>query len=251
MRLKDKVAIVTGSGQGIGKCLAKRLATEGAKIVIADINEENGRIVEQQFTEQGYPAIFVKLDVASKESVNNMVEQAVNKFGTIDILVNNAAIFSTIKLKPFEEISLEEWNSVMNVNLTGVFLCSQAVVPVMRKQQFGRIVNISSGVIFSGKPHYIHYVSSKAGVAGFTRALAREVGNDYITVNTIAPGQTNTDVDRETVTEEQRANILKQRCIPRRQTPADLEGAVAFLCSDDASFMTGQLMLIDGGRGMH
>lgn len=251
MRLKDRVAIITGASQGIGKGYALRLAEEGAKVVIADINDEKGQNVETELKEKGYAAKYVRVDVSDKDSVQHMVNATIQEFGTIDILVNNASIFSTIKMKPFEEISLDEWNKVIGVNLTGVFLCSQAVVPVMRKQKKGRIINIASGTILSGRPYYIHYVSSKAGVAGFTRALAREVGNDNITVNTLAPGPTYTEVDRDSVTPQQAEAMLKQQCIQRKATPDDMTGTVVFLSSDDASFISGQMILIDGGKGMH
>ena len=251
MRLKEKVVIITGGSQGIGRGYARRLAEEGAKVVIADINDEKGYQVEKELGDKGYTAKYIKVNVADKESVQQMVDTAVKEFGTIDILINNASVFSTIKMKPFEEISLEEWNKVITVNLTGVFLCSQAVVPVMRKQKKGRIINISSGTILAGRPYYIHYVSSKAGVAGFTRALAREVGNDNITVNTVAPGPTYTEIERDSVTPEQAQAMLKQQCIQRPATPDDIAGTIVFLSSDDSSFISGQMILVDGGKGMH
>jgi 3-oxoacyl-[acyl-carrier protein] reductase len=251
MKLKDKVAIITGASQGIGRGYAFRLADDGAKIVIADINEVKGNQVKNELTDLGHEAIFVKVDVSNKESVTTMAETVLKEFGQIDILVNNASIFSTIKMKPFEELSLEEWNLVMNVNVTGMFLCCQAIVPIMKKQKDGRIINISSGTVFSGRPYYIHYVTSKSGVVGFTRALAREVGDHNITVNTIAPGPTYTEVERETVSSEQAEAMLKQQCIKRPATPDDMSGVLSFLCSEDASFISGQLMLVDGGKGMH
>jgi 3-oxoacyl-[acyl-carrier protein] reductase len=251
MRLKDRVAIITGASQGIGKGYALRLAEEGARVVIADINDEKGKNVEAELQEEGYSAKYVRVDVSDKNSVQQMVDSTFEAFGSIDILINNASLFSTIKMKPFEEISLDEWNKVIGVNLTGVFLCAQAVIPFMRKQKSGRIINIASGTILSGRPFYIHYVSSKAGVAGFTRALAREVGNDNITVNTVAPGPTYTEIERDSVTPEQADTMLKQQCIQRKATPDDLTGTVAFLCSDDAAFISGQMMLVDGGKGMH
>lgn len=251
MKLKDRVAIVTGGSQGIGRGYAFRLAEDGAKVVIADVNEEKGLNVQKELEDRGHQAMFVKVDVANEASVQQMVDKVVDRFGAIDILVNNAAIFSTIKMQPFEEITLDEWNKVINVNLTGVFVCCQKVVPVMRKQNWGRIINVSSGTVLSGRPHYLHYVASKSAIIGFSRALAREVGNHSITVNTIAPGPTYTEVDRETVSPEQKAAMLKQQCIQRPATPEDMVGVVSFLCTEDASFMSGQMLLVDGGKGMH
>ncbi|MCL6592432.1 MAG: 3-oxoacyl-ACP reductase FabG [Alicyclobacillus sp.] len=251
MNLQGRVAIVTGAAQGIGAAYAKRLAESGAAVVVADWNEEKGMAVTETLRQAGHRADFCHTDVASEESVQALTSYALKQFGQIDLLINNAAIFSTLEMKPFEQISLEEWERVLAVNLTGVFLCCKAVVPAMRQRKYGRIINISSGTVLSGRPYYLHYVATKAGVAGLTRALAREVGKDNITVNTIAPGQTRTEVQRATVTAEQARQTMSQRCIQREQTPEDLVGMVAFLCSDEASFITGQFILIDGGRGMH
>ncbi len=251
MKLANKVAIVTGSSQGIGRGYALRLAQDGAKIVIADVNEEKGVNVQNELRAHGYEAQFIKVDVSDEDSVQRMAEETARVFGRIDILVNNAAIFSTIKMKPFEEISLKEWNLIMNVNLTGVFLCCQAVVPYMRQNKFGRIINISSGTALSGRPNYLHYVTTKSGIIGFSRALAREVGNDSITVNTVAPGPIYTEVERETVSKEQAEAMIKQQCIQRSGTPDDMVGIISFLCSDEAGYISGQMMLVDGGKGMH
>jgi len=229
----------------------RRLAEEGATVFIADINEEKGHRLEEELGATGYEAKFIKVDVSDQESVQRMVDIVLEEVGIIDILINNAAIFSTLKMQPFEEISLDEWNRVIAVNLTGVFLCSQAVVPVMRKQKGGRIINISSGTILSGRPYYIHYVASKAGVAGFTRALAREVGNDNITVNTVAPGPTFTEVERDSVSPGQAQAMIKQQCIQRPATPDDIVGTIVFLSSADSAFISGQMILVDGGKGMH
>lgn len=177
-----------------------------------------------------------------------MVQQALTRFKRIDVLVNNAAIFSTIQMKPFEEITFEEWNGLMAVNLTGTFLCCQAVAPSMRAQQGGSIINISSGSVATGRPWYAQYVASKAGVVGLTRALARERGADNITINAIMPGSTETEVPRETVTPEQAQAIVAGQSIHRRETPQDLVGAMVFLASEDSRFITGQTLLVDGGQ---
>lgn len=248
MRLKDKVALITGAGQGIGRACALRFAEEGAHIVIAEIQEGRARSVVQEIESAGGQALAVKVDVSQPESVKAMVQQSLTRFGRIDVLVNNAAIFSTIKVKPFEEITLEEWNRLMAVNLTGAFLCCQAVAPAMRAQKGGSIINISSGSVVTGLPWYAQYVTSKAGIVGLTRALARELGTDNITINAIMPGSTETEIPRETVTAKQVQTIVANQSIHRRETPQDLVGAMVFLASDDSRFMTGQSLLVDGGQ---
>lgn len=248
MRLKEKVAIITGAGQGIGRAFALRFAQEGARVVIADIQEEKARVVAQEVQEAGGQAEAVKVDVAQSESVKAMVEQAIARFGSIDTIVNNAAIFSSIKMKPFDEITFDEWNSLMAVNLTGTFLCCQAVAPHMRARQSGSIINISSSTVLMGRPWYAHYVTSKAGVVGMTRALARELGADNITINVVMPGSTETEVTRQTVSPEQAQSILAGQSIHRRETPQDLVGALVFLASDESRFITGQTIVIDGGH---
>ncbi len=251
MKLKGKVAIITGAGQGIGKVFARRLAEEGAKVVIADIRLENAVKVEQELLQNQYDAFAVHVDVSSESSTKEMAEKAARRYGRIDILVNNAAIFSTIKMKPFYEISAEEWDALQAVNLKGVFLAAKAVFPYMKEAGGGRIVNMSSATILEGRPNYAHYVSSKAGVVGFTRAISREVGGYNITVNSISPGPTYTEVPRETVTEDQKQQMLKMQSIKKLSSPDDLAGTVVFLCSDDAAFITGQLINVDGGLNMH
>lgn len=251
MSMKDKVIIITGGSQGIGKTYAEELAAQGAKIVVADINEEKGILVQESIRKQGHACSFIKVDVSDPESTKQMAEFAVKEYGSIDVLVNNAAVFSTIKMKPFEEISLQEWDLVMRVNLTGVHLCCQAVVPHMRAGKKGSIINIASDVVFSGKPHFIHYTASKAGVIGYTRALAREVGEDNITANIIAPGPVYTEVEHVTTTKEQDQAIFEKQCIKRFANPNDLIGAISFLASDQSSFITGQILTVNGGKEMY
>lgn len=250
MRLKDKVAIVTGGGQGIGRAFCLRLSQEGAKVIIADINLTKAKNVEEEVKKEGLEAKAVSVDVSNEQSVFEMVKECFDFYGRIDILINNAAIFSTIKMKKMEDISVEEWDSIMSVNLKGVFLCCKAVVPIMKKQGNGRIINMSSGAVYLGRPNYIHYVTSKAGVLGFSGSLAREVGEYNITVNSITPGPTYTEVPRETVTEEQKQQMLKMQALKRFQIPGDLVGTIVFLCSDDSSFITGQVFNIDGGMNI-
>jgi 3-oxoacyl-[acyl-carrier protein] reductase len=248
MRLAEKVAIITGAGQGIGRAFALRFAQEGACIVVADIQEEKARSVAHEIQAAGGQAQAVSVDVSNPASVQVMVQQAIEHFGQIDVLINNAAIFSSIKMKPFAEITLDEWNGLMAVNLTGAFLCCQAVAPYMRARQAGSIINISSSTVLMGRPWYAHYVTSKAGIVGMTRALANELGSDGITINTVMPGSTETEVTRETVSPEQARSILDGQAIHRRETPQDLVGALVFLASDESRFMTGQTLVIDGGH---
>ena len=252
MKLKDRVAVVTGAGQGIGRAYALRLAQEGARVVVAELNEAKGKAVAEEVHAAGGEGIFVRTDVADEASSEEMAALTVRQFGRLDVLVNNAAIFSTITaMKPFWELTVAEWEQLMAVNVRGVWLASKAVVPQMRRQGSGRIINISSSVIFLGRPHYLHYVASKGAVFAMTRAMARELGDFGITVNTITPGATYTEIPRATVTPEQKAAMLGQQCIKRPEAPADLVGTVVFLASDDAAFITGQTINVDGGMTLH
>ena len=246
MRAKDKVAIITGAGQGLGRAYALRLAKEGAKVVVAELNADKGQSVAAEV--RGH---FVRTNVADEASVQAMARQAIDAYGRIDILVNNAAMFSTLKMRPFWEIPAMEWDELMGVNVRGVWLASKAVVPQMRKQGSGRIVNISSSVVWMGRPNYLHYVASKGAVVAMTRAMAKELGEFGINVNAITPGATYTEVPRDTVTPEQREAIVRAQSIKRPAAPQDLEGTVVFLCSDDAAFITGQTINVDGGLNFH
>ncbi|MCL6564516.1 MAG: 3-oxoacyl-ACP reductase FabG [Firmicutes bacterium] len=249
--LKDKVVVITGAGQGIGRAYAHRFAEEGCAVVIAERAVERGRAVEDELRKVGARAEFVETDVAQAESCRRMVEQVEARFGRLDVLVNNAAIFSTITMKPFWEISEEEWDAITAVNLKGVWLASRAVFPVMQRQRHGAIINIASAVVFMGRPYYLHYVASKGAVVAMTRAMAREVGPYGIRVNAVTPGATYTEVPRATVTEEQKQAMIAQQCIARPEVPDDLVGVVAFLASEDSAFITGQTINVDGGLIMH
>lgn len=251
MRLKEKVIIVTGAGQGIGAAYARRLASEGAKVAVADINGEKAQSVADEIKGMGFKAVAVTTDVSDEQSANAMGQSVMEKYGRIDVLINNAAIFSTIKTKPVTDISVQEWDQLMAVNLRGVFLCSKSVIPQMKSQRRGKIINVASATVFMGKPYYIHYVSSKAGVIGFTRALARELGDAGITVNCVTPGYTETEIPRATTSAEQKKAIISHQCIKRIGVTEDLEGIMVFLASDESDFMSGQTVNIDGGDNMH
>ncbi|MDA0262420.1 MAG: SDR family NAD(P)-dependent oxidoreductase, partial [Proteobacteria bacterium] len=187
-RLDGRVAIVTGSAQGIGAAFARGLASEGAKLVIADL--DSGAGVVDEIRAAGGEAIDVPTDISTKDGCDNMVAKAVEAFGRLDILVNNAAIFTSIERKNFDDIPVEEWDAVMGVNVRGVWLACCAAVQAMRENSYGKIISISSGRVFKGTPYFLHYDASKAAVIGITRSLAREVGGDGICVNVIAPGST-------------------------------------------------------------
>lgn len=245
--LAGRVAIITGAGQGLGRAFAKAFAAVGAVAVVAELNAEKGRSVVAEIEAAGGRAVAITTDVADLASAERMAEQVLKAYGRIDVLVNNAAIFSTLKMRPFEQIPPEEWERVMRVNVTGVFNCSRVVTAAMRKAGWGRIINISSGSILLGRPNYLHYSASKGAVIGMTRSMARELGPFGITVNALLPGATFTEIERETVTPAQKEAIIKMQCIPRAEAPDDLVGVVLFLASDGSRFITGQSINADGG----
>jgi 3-oxoacyl-[acyl-carrier protein] reductase len=247
-RLQDRVAIVTGGGHGIGAAYASRLAEEGAKVVIAELDAAAGERVAAQIG-----GLAVSTDVADEKSANDMARRAIERYGRIDILVNNAAIFHTVPMSraPFDEIDPAEWDRMMAVNLRGTWFACRAVMPQMRKQQYGKIVNISSGTALKGTGSRIHYVTSKAGILGFTRTLAMEVGKDNICVNCIAPGSTLSEEDPDESIVKYRQAAASTRALQRLQKPEDLVGAVAFFACADSDFITGQTLVVDGGACMH
>jgi NAD(P)-dependent dehydrogenase (short-subunit alcohol dehydrogenase family) len=242
MRLEGRVAIVTGGAQGLGKQYAQRLIAEGAHVAIADIN---GMQAEQ--TAEAINALAIQTDVANRGSVQAMVDCVQQTFGRIDVLVNNAALFGPLEYQPIEEISVELWDRVMAINVRGVFLCCQAVIPVMKRQGSGKIINIASGTLLSGPANFVHYITSKGAVFAMTRALAREVGPAGITVNTLSPGLTLTDAVGLHHAPEHIERSRASRALARDEVPQDLEGALLFLASADSSFMTGQMLVVNGG----
>jgi len=251
-RLDDRVIIVTGGAQGIGRAYCEGLAEEGAKVVVADVNGQEAARVVRILGERGKDALAVVTDVSSPEDTERMAEETVQRFGRIDGLINNAAIYQRPNMSrvPFEQLPVEEWDRLMAVNLKGLFLCARAVVPSMKTGRGGKIINISSGTVAFGSPNMAHYVTSKAGVIGFTRALARELGEYNINVNAIAPGLTMSMVDMPEDILERNRQRLSTRCLQRDEVPEDLVGTAIFLCSSDSDFMTGQTLAVDGGSQM-
>jgi NAD(P)-dependent dehydrogenase (short-subunit alcohol dehydrogenase family) len=246
----NRIALVTGAGSGIGKALAMRLAQDGASVVVADL-QRFAETAAEIAKATGARTLGLQTDVSNEKDVERMAAETVKAFGRIDILVNNAAVFSTIKLKPFEEIGVAEWRKVMDVNILGVALCCRACVPHMRKAGGGRIINLASGAPIKGVPLFLHYISSKGAVIAMTRGLARELGKDGITVNSLAPGFTlSENVAKDPVHVEQGEKTRMTRAIQRDETPDDLVGAVSFLASADAAFITGQTLVVDGGSAM-
>ena len=246
--VKDRVVLITGGGQGIGRELSRQFAAAGAIAAVADINLVKAEAVSKEISEAGGRAHAFQVDVGDKPSVDAMARAIVEAHGRIDVLVNNAAIFATIKKGPFDQIPLVEWEQVIRVNLTGAYLAACAVAPVMREARWGRIINISSDAVTKGVPNYLHYVTSKSALIGMTNSLARELGPFGITVNCIRPGATATEVERtHNPTAEFRNMILGQQCLPRGQIPADVVGIVMFFATPAASFITGQTIAVDGG----
>jgi NAD(P)-dependent dehydrogenase (short-subunit alcohol dehydrogenase family) len=250
-RLNGRVAIVTGAAQGIGAAYAKALASEGACLALCDVQAPDAAVREIQLA--GGEAIGMTCDVTDPKAVAHLVAETERAFGNIHVLVNNAGLFASLALKPMSEIGSDEWDRVMAVNVRGSFECAKAVLPVMRRQQYGKIINVGSGTVFKGVPLLLHYVSSKGAVVAMTRAMAREVGKDGIRVNCIAPGLVmsegviaNSDWAGAVV-----ANNVASRCIQREATPEDVTGTVVFLASADSDFMTGQTVVVDGGSVVH
>ena len=246
--LTDRTIIVTGGATGIGQAFAVGCAAQGANVVVADMNaaDETVRLVEQA----GGRAIAVKVDVSDDASTQAMAQAALDRFGRIDGLINNAAYFREVKLTPFEEIDPAIWDRIFQVNVKGVWNCSKAVMSAMRERGSGAIVNIASVVAVAGQPGYLHYVASKGAVLSMTKGLAKECGAYGVRVNVIAPGFVITDATRNRPVEWQQS-FLKARAISREQRPEDLVGTALYLLSDLAGFVSGQTLVVDGGHIMH
>jgi NAD(P)-dependent dehydrogenase (short-subunit alcohol dehydrogenase family) len=249
VELEDKVVIVTGAGQGIGRTYAEAIAQAGASVALADVNEDAVTSLAGELTAAGHQAIAVRVDVSDEASTLAMADTAEQRFGRIDGLVNNAALYAGLQLRGPMDLPVDEWDRVMAVNVKGPFLCARAVVPAMRRAGGGSIVNQSSTGAW-GSAALTHYTSSKAAVLGLTRSLAKSFGADGIVVNAIAPGQIGTEATLGLIPAERLERMSATQAIGRTGLPEDLCGAVVFLLSDGARFMTGQTLVVDGGLVM-
>jgi NAD(P)-dependent dehydrogenase (short-subunit alcohol dehydrogenase family) len=246
--VKDLVVVITGAAQGIGRELARQFAAAGAFAVVADLDVDKAGTVVKEIEVDGGTGSSVQVDVADEHSVAAMVDAVIGQWGRIDVLINNASIFSTIEKEPFDQIPVARWEQVLRVNVTGTFLCVRAVTAHMRKAGFGRIINISSDAVTRGTVNYLHYVTSKSALIGMTNSLARELGVHGITVNCVRPGMVATEVERTVnPTIEIRERAASLQCIPRGMVPTDLVGIMLFLATPASAFITGQTIACDGG----
>ena len=251
LRLAGRLGVVTGGGRGIGEALCRFLADAGASVVVADIDGETADRTAAEIEAGGGRATAVRVDVGSSSGLDPLVEHLDAAGGSLDFLVNNAAIYAGLRYQPLEDIDEREWDRVQQVNVTGVWNCTRRLLPALTASGHGRVVNIASAIAFRGTPRFLHYVTSKAAVLGMTKAMARELGDRNITVNAVAPGFTWTDASLGHITDdEQLAAQVARRSLKRPQQPEDVAGAVAFLCSDLAAYITGQTLVVDGGSHM-
>ena len=247
MRLQNKVAVITGGAQGIGRAIALGMGREGAKVVVADLQAEKAKIVAGEVQSIGSDAIAVEVNVASEPSVQRLADQAFERFGRVDILINDAGVYLK---SPVVTKTEEDWDRTMNVNLGGNFLCARAFVPAMRRQKSGRIISIASSIAHTGAVGFADYAASKAAIIGFVKALARELGPDGITVNAICPGSANTDMPRRHRSEDEVMARLRSTPLGHVLEPEDIAGPILFLASDAAAYITGQAYSINCGTVM-
>lgn len=249
-RLNGRTAIVTGAAQGIGETYAKALAAEGANVALCDLQMPEK--VTAEIKAAGGQAFGQACDVTDPAALGGFVNRTVELYGGLQVLVNNAALFGPLGQKPFHQISSAEFDRVMSVNVRGTFECVKAVLPVMSRQRYGKIINIASGTVFKGTPFMAHYVASKGAIVALTRALARELGDNGVCCNCLAPGLTMSDVVRNNqIWAAPVAANIASRCFKREQTSEDLIGALIFLAAADSDFITGQTLVVDGGSAMH
>jgi 3-oxoacyl-[acyl-carrier protein] reductase len=245
--LKDRVVIITGGGQAIGRGYAHYFAAQGAIPVIAEINGEAGERVAREVREKQGRALAVQTDVSDLKAAENLAQRTLKEYGRIDVLINNAAIFSKITMAPFWELPVDEWERAVDVNITGSMFCARAVVPAMQSRKWGRIVNVSSGTWVMGLPNYLHYITTKCALVGMTHSMARELGPWNITVNCFWPGVMQTEVDRPSVPRERFKEYTERQALKRQGTIHDLCKAMLFLCSEEAAYISGQNLQPDGG----
>jgi NAD(P)-dependent dehydrogenase (short-subunit alcohol dehydrogenase family) len=245
--LRDRVAIITGGGQGLGRAYAHAFAAQGAIPVIAEIDTASARSVVDEIEANGGRALAIETNVADEDSTLAMAADTLAAFGRIDCLINNAALFSRITIAPFWELPLSEWEDAMRVNVTGAFLCARAVAPAMMAAGFGRIINVSSTTVLTGAANYLHYITSKSAMIAMTRSMSRELGPHGVTVHLFWPGAVETEVDRPSVSGSMFAELATRQSLPRPATMDDFAAAVLFLCSDDAEYLTGQALVANGG----
>ena len=249
--LSGRSVLITGGGRGIGKVYAEEFAKAGARVAAADIDVDAAKSVAETLCGAGLDVVGLGVDIASEEATEALAQAVLDRFGAIEVLINNASLMSVLPRRSWLEIPVQEWDQVMAVNLRGMFLTCRATFPAMKAQKRGKIVNISSSRVWEGTPNRLHYTTSKAGVIGFTRALAREVAAFGITVNAVTPGMTHSDTQIASSSGNYLAASIAGRSIERMQLPSDLVGVVMFLSSPASDFMTGQTINVDGGKSMH
>lgn len=250
-RFDGKVAIVTGAGQGLGRAYAEALATEGASVVIAEINEGSAKDTAEAITNAGGVALAVRTDVTDPDSCEAMVAAAVERFGTVDILVNNAAVYDGLVMDAMEDLDIATWDRVLSVNVKGTWLATRAVAPLMKEKGYGKIVNISSTVAYIGPPLLLHYVASKGAVVAMTKALAKEFGEYGVRVTALAPGMTFTEATKNILPDPIMGDMfMEMQCLKEKMQPEHVVPALLFLCSPESDFVVGQNWVVDGGMAL-